>query len=532
MDVARMTAVTDEAPWWQRAVVYQIYPRSFADSDGDGVGDLPGLHQRLDHLQWLGVDALWLSPIFRSPMADYGYDVADYCDIDPLFGTLADAEALVAACHERDIRVLLDWVPNHTSDQHPWFLDSRSSRQAAKRDWYIWRDSAPDGGPPNNWRAAFDRTQPAWTRDEATGQWYLHEFLPDQPDLDWSNPDVRAAMLDTLRFWLDRGVDGFRMDVIHLLGKDLADDPPEMVAAGVPHVPLNDVPSTHDHLRLIRGVLDEYDGDRTSVGEVYLLDEAAMATYYGEPAAGRPELHLSFNFSFLWSAFDADVLRRRITTTLGHLVPRGAWPTWALSNHDVPRHRTRYGGTEAAARAAATMVLTLPGTPFLYQGEELGLLDADIPPERVVDPGGRDGCRAPIPWDATPGHGWPDTAWLPLAPEADERNPDTLRSEPDSILHLYRRLLAARREHRALSLGGFSWLDGPDEVLAYRRTHPDGDAVALVSTAAHEVDISALVGDLPRCRVVVATSAGWEGEALPATLPPYGALVALVEGAG
>jgi alpha-glucosidase len=471
------------SPWWQHAVVYQVYPRSFADGNGDGVGDLAGLRQHLDHLEWLGVDAVWLSPVFRSPMADFGYDVADYCDIDPIFGDLDEFDALVAECHRRGLRVLLDWVPNHTSIEHPWFVESRRDRTNPKRSWYVWRDPAPDGAPPNNWRAAFDRTRPAWSWDEATGQYYLHCFLPEQPDLDWSNPEVCNAMLDTLRFWLDRGVDGFRMDVVHLLGKELGrDDPPAAVEHGIPHVVYNDVAATHEHLRAIRKVLDAYPGDRTSVGEVYLLDEAAMASYYGEPSGDRAELHLAFNFPFLWARFDAAELRERIETTLGLLVPRGAWPTWVLSNHDVPRHRNRYGGSEAAARAAAVLLLTLPGTPFLYQGEELGLTDATVPPERVVDPGGRDGCRAPLPWEPGSGHGWGVEPWLPFPPEADVRNVASLRADPGSILHHYRDLLARRRATSALQSGGLVWVDAAEGVLAYRRTHPDGDVLVAINT--------------------------------------------------
>jgi alpha-glucosidase len=498
-------------------VVYQVYPRSFADGNGDGVGDLAGLRSRLDHCAWLGVDALWLSPIFRSPMADYGYDVADYCDVDPVFGTLADLDALIAECHGRGLRVLLDWVPNHTSIEHPWFQVSRSDRVNPRRDWYIWRDPAPGGGPPNNWRAAFDRTRPAWTWDETTQQYYLHLFLPEQPDLNWSRPEVRDAMLDTLRFWLDRGVDGFRMDVVHLLGKDLAvDDPPAAVEHGIPHVVYNDHPSTHEHLRSIRQLLDSYPGDRVSVGEVYLLDEAAMATYYGD----GDELHLSFNFPFLWASFDAVALRGRIGTTLSHLAPRHAWPTWVLSNHDVPRHRNRYGGTEGAARAAAVMLLTLPGTPFLYQGEELGLTDAVVPPERVLDPGGRDGCRAPLPWTDAPGHGWTAEPWLPFPPESGERNVATQRADPDSILHLYRRLLQVRRHHPVLSAGGFEWIEAPDGVLAYRRTSAEQTLSVVVNTTSGEVT-NPLSGD----SVVVSADRSHDRGRAPSTLGPFGAMV-------
>jgi alpha-glucosidase len=509
-------------PWWEEAVFYQIYPRSFCDTDGDGVGDLEGIRRHLDHLAWLGVDTLWLSPIYPSPMADFGYDVADYCGVDPLFGTLAGAEHLIDEAHTRGLRVLLDWVPNHTSSAHPWFVDSRSSRASRHRDWYIWRDDRPDSaggsGPPgspgrlpNNWRSAFpgvgggNNLPPAWTWDEATGQWYLHLFLPVQPDLDWTNPEVRAAMVATLRFWFDRGVDGFRVDVAHGLGKDpaLADLPPEL--ASVPLSGINDRAETHPILAELRAAVDAYGGDRMMVGEVYLPTTAQVATYYGTPE--RPELHLSFNFPPLFAPWDAAEWQRRIDEVVSSIDPVGGWPTWVLSNHDNPRHRSRYG-SEARARAAAVLLLTLRGTPFLYAGEELGLADADVEPGRRVDPGGRDGCRAPLPWDASPGHGWAPAGggaagggaagggaaggdraaepWLPWPPEAsDGRTAGELRVDPSSILHLYRRLLAARRGSPALRHGSWSPLAAPDGMLAYLRT--DGDdrrAVAVNFTGA------------------------------------------------
>jgi len=462
----------DETPWWRTAVVYQIYPRSFAPSRAhpDGrVGDLRGIVEHLDHLEWLGVDAVWLSPVFRSPMADFGYDVSDFCDIDPTFGTLADMDELIAALHDRGMKLLLDWVPNHTSIEHPWFESSRRDPDGPHGDWYVWRDE-----PANNWLASFPKGDPAWHLDPVRGQYYLRSFAPEQADLDWDVPAVEAAMHDTLRFWLDRGVDGFRMDVVHLLGKDLADDdPPEVLEQLSSHVPRNDVPVTHERLRRIRAVLDEYPGDRTSVGEVYLLDESAIARYYGD----GDELHMSFNFAFLWARPTVPSFRRRIASTLEHLRPVDAWPTWALSNHDVVRHRQRHGGDEQLARMTAVMLLTLPGTPFLYQGEELGLLDADVPPERRVDPGERDGCRAPVPWDATPGHGWAVDPWLPFPPEADRRNVAAMRDDPASIAHLYRDLLALRRAEGELQLGELSFVElraerGPEDAadaLAYRR---------------------------------------------------------------
>ena len=474
-------------PWWQTAVVYQIYPRSFADADGNGIGDLPGITAHLDDLVWLGVDAIWLSPFYRSPMRDFGYDVADFCAVDPLFGTLADFDALVAAAHARGLRVLVDWVPNHSSDQHPWFVAARSSRDDPQRDWYVWRDPGPHGELPNNWTSTFTQGAPAWTLDPGSGQLYLHQFLPEQPDLNWANPDVEAAMHDTLRFWLDRGVDGFRMDVIHGIGKDpaLPDDPPEL-APVVPHSALNDTAGTHVLLRRIRALLDSYPGDRVSVGEVFLLSTAKVAQYYGHD----DELHLAFNFPPLFAPWAADAWRKRITRAEEEIGGVGGWPTWVLSNHDNPRHRTRYGGSEARARAAAVLLLTLRGTPFLYAGEELGLEDAVIPPARALDPGGRDGCRAPIPWLAASPHGWQGAEpWLPFPPTPDARSWEALRGDDESILHLYRQLLAARRASPALQHGTLELLDAPTGVVAYRRRADGDERVVLVNMSDDPVDV-------------------------------------------
>jgi len=514
--------------WWKTAVVYQIYPRSFAESatspgPAPGVGTLAGLTERLDHLSWLGVDALWLSPIFRSPMADYGYDVSDYCDIDPTFGTLADFDHLLAQAHASGLRVLLDWVPNHTSDQHPWFLESRQDRTNPKADWYVWRDE-----PANNWHASFPRGERAWHYDEQRGQYYLRCFLKEQPDLNWDNPEVEAAMHDTLRFWLDRGVDGFRMDVVHLIGKDLGkDDPPEAEAKTLTHIIYNDEPITHERLRRIRGVLDSYQGDRTSVGEVYLLDESAMGGYLGTPEA--PELHMAFNFRFLWARWNNDEILARLRDTLRVLTANDGWPTWALSNHDVPRHRQRYGGSELDARMAALMLLMLPGTPFLYQGEELGLLDAVVSADRVVDPGGRDGCRGPIPWDSTPLHGWATDPWLPFPPAADTDNVATQHSRPDSMLHWYHRLLALRSSTPALRAAGISADEfrlhaGSPGLLLWER-NADGDSwYAFVNQSADEqraveVDQNAII--------VLSTDPALEGTVVGSgPLPPRVAFVA------
>ncbi len=504
-------------PWWQSAVVYQIYPRSFSDTDGDGVGDLAGIRARLDHLRWLGVDAVWLSPFYRSPMADFGYDVSDYCDVDPLFGTLEDFDALVAEAHERGIRVIVDWVPNPTSDRHPWFEDARSSRHAAHRDWYVWRDPTPDGAPPNNWVRAFADDEPAWTFDDATGQWYLHLFLPEQPDLDWRNPEVVAAMHDVLRFWLDRGVDGFRIDVLHALGKhpDLVDDPPEYLP--IPHASLNHHESTHDIVRGLRSVLEEYDGDRMMVGEVFLLDTAMVATYLD----GGRGLHLAFNFPPLFAPWDAGVWRHRIEEVAREIEPQG-WPSWVLSNHDNPRHRTRYG-TEARARAAAVLLLGLKGTPFLYAGEELGLEDAAVPADRQVDPGGRDGCRAPIPWDGREDHGWASAdPWLPWPPDAGRRNLEDLRGDPSSILHLYRRMLAARRASPALHAGDQVLLDSAEGTVAWERREGDDRRRVVVNFTEAAVGVPGLADGWT---VVVSSDGTGEGEPFAGHLAPDRAVV-------
>jgi alpha-glucosidase len=487
-------AEPEAAPWWQAAVFYQIYPRSFALGDPvgrrqrmgtgafarfdrlrDGAGDLEGIRQRLDYLARLGIDAIWISPFQPSPMVDFGYDVSDFCGVDPLFGTLYDFDRLVADAHSRGLRVIVDLVPNHTSDQHPWFLDARSARNAEHRDWYVWRDGRGRGGtlPPNNWSSAFGKG-PAWTLDETTRQWYLHLFLPQQPDLDWSNPQVVEAMTGVVRHWLDRGVDGFRVDVVHGLGKDpaLADLPAER--AEQPFCEQNDHPSTHAILRDLRHVIDGYGGHRVFVGEVFLPTTEQIATYYGH----GDELHMAFNFPVMACGFDAACISsatERATRVLGRA---NAWPAWVLSNHDQPRLRTRYGGSERRARAAAVLLLGWRGTPFLFAGEELGLEDAAVPSGQAVDPGGRDGCRAPIPWDASPDHGWRlegAQPWLPWPPQAGRRNAEALSDDPSSILHLYRRLLASRRASPALTLGETELKASPDSVVAFSRVR-DGDA--------------------------------------------------------
>ncbi|MBA2450961.1 MAG: alpha-glucosidase C-terminal domain-containing protein [Chloroflexi bacterium] len=464
-------------PWWQTGVIYQIYPRSFQDTNGDGVGDLAGITTRLDYLNdgtpgSLGVDAIWLSPFYPSPMADFGYDVADYLGVDPLFGTLADFDALVHAAHARGIRVVVDLVPNHTSDRHPWFVESRSSRDNPKRHWYVWADPKADGSPPNNWLSEFRRVGRAWTLDAATGQYYLHSFLPQQPDLNWWDPEVREAMDGVLRFWLDRGVDGFRIDVAHRMAHDpeLRDNP--LIEAGEDG-PRGDEdwPEVHAILRRFRQTLEAY-GDRMMMGETYLPDPARMVRYYGEAV---DELHLAQNFVFLQQPWRAAAMRAAVDQ-FESLLPAGAWPDYFLNNHDHSRVVSRYdegGNGLARARMAAIMLLTLRGTPLLYQGEELGLADVPIPPERAYDIAGRDPERTPMPWDrsATPGAGFTTgEPWLPLGAHAARVNMAAQHDDPASMLSLYRRLIWYRKSSAALLLGSYRPLDSaPDGVFAYLR---------------------------------------------------------------
>jgi len=469
--------------WWQTGVIYQIYPRSFKDTSGNGVGDLRGIIEGLDYLAKLGVDAIWISPFYPSPMKDFGYDVADYCDVDPLFGDLATFDRLLAAAHQRGIKIIIDWVPNHTSDEHPWFIESRSSLDNPKRDWYIWRDPKPDGSPPNNWGSFFGG--PAWTFDENTGQFYMHQFVPEQPELNWRNPEVKAAMFNTLHFWLDRGVDGFRMDVIGLIIKDeaLRDNPVN------PSAPTNlgdndlfgrllqvhnmDQEEVHPILREIRQLFDEYD-ERVAIGELGgALDR--WVKYYGKTG---DELHLPFNFRLMdegsWSA----QVMRALVDSMQAVLPEFAWPNYVLGNHDRMRLATRFGG-QAQARAAAMMLLTLRGTPTLYYGDELGIEDGIIPPDKIQDPQGvnlgpersRDVCRTPMQWDASQYAGFSAVdPWLPVSQDFAIRNVEVMKQDPHSILNLYFALLRLRSSSAALQTGTYTPVDLlTDTCFIYRR---------------------------------------------------------------
>ncbi len=468
--------------WWRRATIYQIYPRSFQDSNGDGVGDLAGVIERIDYLVWLGVDAIWLSPFYPSPMKDFGYDVADYCNVDPLFGTLDTFDRLLTQAHARGLKVIIDLVPNHTSDQHPWFAESRKSRDDPKRDWYIWRDPGPDGGPPNNWLSHFGGS--GWTLDAQTGQFYYHGFLAAQPDLNWRNPDVRAAIHEVMRFWLRRGVDGFRVDVIsHLIKDDLfRDNPPnpEWGGAGPDIARLTqefsaDRPEVHAVIAGLRKVIDEFP-DRVLIGETY-LPITRLVAYYGARGEG---VHFPFNFHLLDIEWDANNIGALIAQYEAHLPPEG-WPNWVLSNHDRPRIAARIGALQA--RLAIVLLLTLRGTPTFYYGDELGLGDICIPPDRVQDPwalnepgsgAGRDPARTPMQWDKSQFAGFSSREpWLPLSADHKTRNVKTMKEDNDSVLCLVRRLLRVRRAHKALVSGAWRRLDSPTDMLFFERRNDE-----------------------------------------------------------
>jgi alpha-glucosidase len=488
-----LTAETNNRTWWRGATFYQIYVRSFADSNGDGVGDLEGVRSRLGYLELLGVDGLWLTPFFRSPMVDHGYDVSDPRDVDPLFGDLDTFDRLIHDAHAHGLRVVIDLVPNHTSDQHPWFEAARwAAPGSPERDRYLFRNgTGPDGSaPPNNWTSTFGST--AWTRLPASaqdrgGQWYLHLFAPEQPDLNWENPEVAADLERTLRFWLDRGVDGFRIDVAHGMAKppglpDMPQPiPPRQGLLGADVTdPRFDAEGVHDIHRMTRKVLDEYPA-RVAVGEIWVADDAAFARYV------RPdELHLGFNFRLLAAEFDADALRDAIEHSLVAVQDSPAPATWTLSNHDVARPVTRYGDGELGlcrARAMALVLLALPGPVYLYNGEELGLPNVDLPDWALQDPiwersghteRGRDGCRVPLPWEGDrPPYGFSPTpgTWLPQPTGWADKTVEAQLENPASTLSLYRQALELRRSHHAFAGTELEWYGAPPGCFAFRRKH-------------------------------------------------------------
>jgi alpha-glucosidase len=509
--------------WWKDGVLYQIYPRSFADSNGDGIGDLRGIIERLDYLEWLGIDGIWLNPITASPNDDWGYDVSDYRSVHPELGTLDDVDELIEDAGRRGIRIILDFVPNHTSSEHEWFKNARSAREARYRDFYVWADPGRDGSPPNNWLSTFGGS--AWEFDDGSGQYYLHNFLPTQPDLNWWNEDVRLAMDDVLRFWFDRGVAGFRIDVAHAVIKDkelrdnlpaTEDDPPLVRHLGQRHTYSMDQPQVHDVIRRWRRLADSYDPARVLAGETFLFDLARVAAYYGT----GDELHLAFNFPFALARFDSKALAGVVDLTQS-LLPEIAWPVWTGSNHDVLRFPTRWcKGDDRRTRLSLMMLLTLRGTPFLYYGDEIGMTNANLAPEDLKDPvgkrpwsneRGRDPSRTPMQWSDEDGAGFTKDGVIPWLPFGDtSHNVADQRDRSDSILSLTRALIALRKGSDDLAAGGYESVESPDGTWVYRRGH--GTVVAL-NFSPDPTTVSEIEG-----RVLLGTDRDRDGEALTGSL--------------
>jgi alpha-glucosidase len=538
--------------WWRGAVVYQIYPRSFLDASGDGVGDLAGIADRLDHAARLGADAVWISPFFRSPQKDFGYDVADYRDVDPLFGTLADADRLIARAHGLGLRVIVDMVLSHTSDEHPWYRESRSSRTGPKADWYVWADPKPDGTPPNNWLSVFGG--PAWRWESRRGQYVLHNFLESQPDLNLRNREVQDAVLAECRFWLDRGVDGFRLDAANFYTHDAAlrDNPPRpadvpLSADAMPGNPYfmqlhrydKSQPETLAFLKRLRGLLDEYPGDRVAIAEI--ADDEPLVRTIEYTAAGL--LHTAYNFTFLARAFDPELP----AAAMEEFARAGAdaWPCWAFSNHDVARVASRWApaGTEPGdprlAKLFLALLCALRGTVFLYQGEELGLPEADIPFEKIRDPyglafwpefRGRDGARTPMPWRAGRPHGgFTEGAepWLPVPDAHLARAVDAQEADPGSVLSFCRELLAWRRSRPAMVLGDAEPLPAAPGCVAFRRppppSAPEAAPVVCVFNTTDRPAEAALPGRLRAAGPGVGAEVSASGDGTRVRLPAFGA---------
>jgi alpha-glucosidase len=473
--------------WWRSAVIYEIYPRSFQDSNGDGIGDLDGIIQRLDYLVKLGVNAIWVAPIYRSPMADFGYDVADYCDLDPIFGAMEDFDRLLTEAHRRNLKVILDFVPNHSSDQHPWFIESRSSRESAKRDWYLWRDE------PNNWMSNFGGS--GWEWDVGTNQYYYHSFLKEQPDLNWRNPAVRTAMYDALRFWLNKGVDGFRVDVMWLLIKDdqYRDNP-------LDNLPVynSDRPEVHEVVAEMRAVIDSY-SERVLIGEIYLPLKNLMI-YYGQNLSGA---NLPFNFLLLQSPWNAQAVGEIISEYMS-MLPSEAWPNWVLGNHDNPRIATRVGLSQVGI--AAMLLFTLPGTLTLYYGDEIGMANALIPPEEIQDPAekrqpgigmGRDPERTPMTWDGSETAGFTrGRPWLPLVADHRVVNVEAEEADRASILNLYRKLIALRRAYPILVGGELRSITSSGDLLSYERAAGNERLVIFLNFGESPIRVNAESGSV------------------------------------
>jgi alpha-glucosidase len=516
--------------WWQDAIIYQIYPRSFQDSDDDGIGDLEGIRRRLDYLQWLGVNAIWICPIYPSPMADFGYDVSDYCAIHPLFGTMEEFDQLLSEVHRRGMKLILDLVPNHTSDQHPWFFESRVSRDNPRRDWYLWQNPAPDGGPPNNWLAMFGGS--AWEWDEGTGQYYYHAFLKEQPDLNWRNPAVRVAIYEVMRFWLGKGVDGFRIDVLWHLIKDeqLRDNPVNIEytsdrATYEQLLPLysTDQPEVQEIIHEMRAIADEY-GDRVLIGEVYLPVHRLVA-YYGVDNKGA---HLPFNFQLITLPWDAMTIAVAIDQYEAAL-PAGGWPNWVLGNHDQHRVASRVGLEQA--RVVAMLLLTLRGTPTIYYGDETGMADVPIPSEEMRDPQGRnmpgrdlgrDPARTPMQWDGSANAGFSSgSPWLRLPRTASRWHVQAQRTDPYSILSLYRRLIKLRREEPSLRWGSYIPVYASPQLIVFTRHAEDCPRLLVVLNLSHRP--CRYNPDPPfRGTIIASTWPDAEGQRLEAEICLYG----------
>ncbi len=517
---------TNNYLWWQKNIIYQIYPRSFQDSNGDGVGDLRGIRQRLDYLEWLGVEVIWISPIFQSPMADFGYDISDYRGIHPLFGSMDDFEELLSEVHQRGMKLLLDLVPNHTSDQHPWFLEAKSSRDNPKRDWYIWHDAREDGSPPNNWLSVFGGS--GWEWDTTTQQYYYHAFLKEQPDLNWRNPDVQQAMLDVMRFWLDKGVDGFRVDVMWHMIKDqqFRDnpqnpdyDPREITFRQLVPTYSTDQPEVHDIVRMMRQLTDQY-SERVIIGEIYLPVQR-LVIYYGQDNQGA---HLPFNFQLLTLPWDPERIAATIDEYEG-VLPANSWPNWVLSNHDKIRIASRVGIEQA--KVAAMLLLTLRGTPTLYYGDELGMRDVPIPQEEVHDPQGlnmpdlnasRDPARTPMQWDHSPYAGFSEVRpWLRVAHNYQRVNVLHQRDDPFSMLNYYRKLIQLRQKEPALHVGNYIPVHANHQIISYIR-QSEGVRFFILLNLTHRPCYFKSEHEEIRGKVVLATEIEREGTYLTGSI--------------
>jgi alpha-glucosidase len=532
----------DGHAWWQHAVFYEVYPRSFADSNNDGIGDLNGITSKLDYLHDLGIDAIWITPCFPSPQVDFGYDVSDYDAIDPMYGTLADFDRLVAEAKKRNIRVILDFVVNHTSDQHPWFVDSKSSKNAEHRDWYIWRDGKGPGQPPNNWQSTFGLS--AWKFDPTTSQYYYHYFYPEQPDLNWRNPAVEKAMFDVTRFWYKRGVAGFRLDAVDTMYEDfkLTDNPslPGTNKFGGPNTVEKynkKLPEMHSALQRLRGVADEYDA--VLIGETWTHDVTELKAYYGEH---NNELHMPMDLMLTHLPLSAPVLREHIAG----VDASGGWPTYVITNHDIVRSYTRYSdGThnDDIAKLMAGFYLTLRGTAIMYYGEEIGMQNnTPTRKEDVKDPigvlgwpkeKGRDGERTPMQWSAGPNAGFTKgTPWLPVPASAQTHNVEVERKDPNSVLSFYRHLLLVRKEEPALREGKYIALNGSDpNVLSYLRQYNNDTVLVILNISATKqqpaFDLSKQGIAHAQANTILANGASTSTDTFKTvTLEPYGVYIA------